>query len=84
MQQEFCWIQDIHNPSNSYKVPMELLYAQGYGKQQAKQDLNQLWIPKAPYQKLPTNSQYNCPRTKPQIQKKQMWVPKQLLQTQGK
>ena len=62
---------------------MECLYAQGYGKQQARQNLKQLWIPRAAYQKLPTNSQSNCPRPQPQIQKKQMWVPKKLLQAQG-
>ena len=32
MLQEFFWIKDTHNPSTGWKVPMELLYAQGYGK----------------------------------------------------
>ena len=62
---------------------MELLYAQGYGKRQERQDLQQFWIPKATYQKLPAKSQINSPRQKPQTQMKQMWVPKQLLQAQG-
>ena len=62
---------------------MELLYAQGYGKHQARQDLQQFWIPKVTYQKLPAKSQINNLRQKPQTQMKQMWVPQQILQAQG-
>ena len=62
---------------------MELLYAQGYGKRRARKDLQQFWIPKATYQKLPAKSKVNNSRRKPQTQKKQMWVPKKLLQAQG-
>ena len=83
MLQEFCWIQDTQNPSNGWKVSMELLYAQGYGKRRAQKDLQQFWIPKATYQKLPAKSKVNNSRRKPQTQKKQMWVPKKLLQAQG-
>ena len=37
--QEFCWIQDTQNLSNGWKVPMELLYAQGYSKRRAQPNL---------------------------------------------
>ena len=62
---------------------MELLYAQGYSKQRAQPNPQQFWIPKGTYQKLPAKSQFSSSRQEPQMQNKQMWVPKKLLQAQG-